>query len=118
MSPGIALAAGLFTRLNKQMREFIPRQIDDTEAINLLGRRLPAYAEITLPVLLVTGARSPAGLRARSDALAAVLPHVSSVVMPTQGHGANGSSPAELASLLATFADEMFALPAGGFPVE
>lgn len=113
----VALLAGAFTRVNKTMRDFVPRQIDDTEAINLLGPRLPAYAEIKTPVLMVIGARSPATLRERSDALAAVLPHVSAEVMRRQGHGANRDSPAELAGLIATFADDIFARQPGGSAV-
>ena len=64
----------LMVRVNATMRSFVPRQIDDTEAINLLGNRLDAYASITAPVLLLTGARTPAHLRERTDRLAAVLP--------------------------------------------
>ncbi len=95
------------------MRDLVPRQIDDTEAIDRLGSRLPAYAEIITPILLVTGGRSPAALKTRSEALAAVLPHVTSAAMPWQAHGANLGSPAELAELIATFADDLFARPTG-----
>lgn len=78
---------------------------------------LAAQPKITTPVLLITGARTTDTLRARSEALEAALPHVSSEVMPRQGHGANRDSPAELAGLIATFADDVFAPPAGGAAV-
>lgn len=113
----VAQLAGALTLVNKTMRDFVPRQIDDTEAIDRLGPRLPAYAEISTPILLVSGARSPATLKTRTEALAAVLPHATSAVMPRQAHGANNDSPAELAELIATFADDLFTRPAGGSAV-
>ena len=49
-------------------------QITDDEAIESLGVGLGRYARLDLPVLLLGGGRSPAHMRARLDALAAVLP--------------------------------------------
>ncbi len=84
---------------NSKIRSFVPRQIDDTEAINRLGNRLDAYASISLPVLLLTGARTPGHLRERTDRLAAVLPAARPVaVMPKQGHGASDRAPREVAA--------------------
>jgi pimeloyl-ACP methyl ester carboxylesterase len=91
-------------RMNAEIRSFVPRQIDDTEAINLLGNRLDAYSSISLPVLLLTGARTPAHLRERTDRLAAVLPAARPLaVMPKQGHGASDRAPAEVAGLIRNF---------------
>ena len=94
----------LMVRVNATMRSFVPRQIDDTEAINLLGNRLDAYASIRLPVLLLTGAKTPAHLRERTDRLAAVLPAARPIaVMPKQGHGASERAPGEVAALIRVF---------------
>jgi pimeloyl-ACP methyl ester carboxylesterase len=91
-------------RVNPTMRSFVPRQIDDTDAINRLGNRLDAYASIALPVLLVTGGRTPRHLRERTDRLADVLPAARPVaVMPGQGHGASERAPAEVARLVGDF---------------
>jgi pimeloyl-ACP methyl ester carboxylesterase len=90
--------------VNGTMRSFVPRQIDDTEAINRLGNRLGAYSAISVPVLLMTGATSPAHLRERTDRLAAVLPAARPVaVMPKQGHGASERAPAAVAALVGDF---------------
>jgi len=94
----------LMVRVNATMRSFVPRQIDDTEAINLLGNRLDAYASIRLPVLLLTGAKTPAHLREGTDRLAAVLPAARPIaVMPKQGHGASERAPGEVAALIRDF---------------
>ena len=94
----------LMVRVNVTMRSFVPRQIDDTEAINLLGNRLDAYASIRLPVLLLTGAKTPAHLREGTDRLAAVLPAARPIaVMPKQGHGASDRAPGEVAALIRDF---------------
>jgi len=94
----------LMVRVNATMRSFVPRQIDDTEAINLLGNRLDAYASIRLPVLLLTGTKTPAHLRERTDRLAAVLPAARPIaVMPKQGHGASERAPGEVAALIRDF---------------
>lgn len=91
-------------RTNATIRTFVPRQVDDIEAVNLLGNRLDAYASITVPVLLLTGARTPAHLRERTERLAAVLPAARPIaVMPTQGHGANDRAPGEVAALVRDF---------------
>ena len=94
----------LMVRVNATMRSFVPRQIDDTEAINLLENRLDAYASIRLLVLLLTGAKTPAHLRGRTDRLAAVLPAARPLaVMPKQGHGASERAPGEVAALIRDF---------------
>lgn len=94
----------VLVRLNRAMRSLVPRQIDDTEAINRLGNRLDAYASITLPALLMTGARTPPHLRHRTDRLRAVLPGARPLaVLPGQGHGANDRDPVEVARLVRDF---------------
>jgi pimeloyl-ACP methyl ester carboxylesterase len=81
-----------------------PLVLVDTEAINRLGNRLDAYSSISLPVLLLTGAKTPAHLRERTDRLAAVLPAARPVAdMPKQGHGASERAPGVVAGLIRDF---------------
>jgi pimeloyl-ACP methyl ester carboxylesterase len=83
-------------------------QIADDEAIESLGVGLHRYARLDLPVLLLGGSRSPAHLRERLDALAAVLPRLDSVVvLEGQGHLANLGAPGEVAEVIAAFADRL-----------
>jgi pimeloyl-ACP methyl ester carboxylesterase len=91
-------------RVNPTIRSFVPRQIDDTDAINGLGNRLDAYATVDLPVLLLTGGRTPRHLRERTDRLAEVLPAARPLaVIPGQGHAASDRAPAEVARLVRDF---------------
>jgi pimeloyl-ACP methyl ester carboxylesterase len=103
---------GMLTPFLPALRKYVTRQLDDTEAINRLGVRLTAYAKITVPVLLITGGRSTRSLLDRTDSLAGVLPRVTRAVMPDQAHGANHRDPAQLAQLVAEFADKV--LPPAG----
>jgi pimeloyl-ACP methyl ester carboxylesterase len=90
------------------VRDHAPAQITDDEAIESLGVGLDRYARLDLPVLLLGGGRSPAHLRERLDALAAVLPRLDSVVvLPEQGHLANLRAPGEVAEAIAAFADRL-----------
>lgn len=83
-------------------------QITDDEAIESLGVGVDRYAGLDLPVLLLGGGRSPAHLRARLDALAAVLPRLDSVVvLERQGHLATLTAPGKVAEVIAAFADRL-----------
>ena len=83
-------------------------QITDDEAIESLGVGLDRYARLDLPVLLLGGDRSPAHLRRRLDALAALLPRLDSVViLQGQGHLANLRAPGEVAGVVAAFAERL-----------
>jgi pimeloyl-ACP methyl ester carboxylesterase len=83
-------------------------QITDDEAIESLGVGLDRYGRLDLPVLLLGGGRSPGHMRARLEALAAVLPRLdSTVVMPEQGHLANLRAPGEVATVIAAFSDRL-----------
>ena len=83
-------------------------QVTDDEAIASLGLGLGRYANLDLPVLLLGGDRSPAHLRERLDALAAVLPRLDQVVvLEGHGHMANLRAPEEVARVIAAFADRL-----------
>jgi pimeloyl-ACP methyl ester carboxylesterase len=88
-------------------RRLVPRQIDDNTAIDALGDRRPAYAQIRQPVLLLGGERSPRHLAERLDALAMVVPQAERVTLRGQGHGANLRAPNEVARVVAAFADRL-----------
>ena len=101
----VAPLVQLFVSLSPRYKAFAPRQIDEVEAIEHLGKRLDAYRSIDVPVLLVGGEKSPSHLGERLDALARTLPKAERVVLRGQGHSANTRSPDELAQVIAAFAD-------------
>jgi pimeloyl-ACP methyl ester carboxylesterase len=107
ISPALALLVGVMTRFTAQIRTFGPRQIDDMDAIDRLGRRVEAYGAIEVPVLFLSGDKSPAHLRARTEAVAAAMRHATIETMPGQGHGANDGDPALVARLIAGQAREV-----------
>jgi len=108
-SPALIIAVmRLIPPVRRAMRRHAAAQIADDEALESLGVGLDRYAGLDLPVLLLGGARSPANLRTRLDALAAVLPRLDSVViMPKQGHLATLRAPEEVAAVIASFADRV-----------
>lgn len=88
---------------------FANGQITDDEEIESLGIGLNRYSAIEVPVLLLGGARSPAHLRERLNALAHVLPRLDSVViLRGQGHVATAFAPDKVARVIEAFADRVF----------
>ena len=71
----LALVAGFFVGRHPEYRQRVVRQLDDNDAIDALGVRLPAYAKLDLPILLLGGDKSPRHLAERLDALERTLPH-------------------------------------------
>jgi pimeloyl-ACP methyl ester carboxylesterase len=108
-SGGLVVAAmRLVPPIWQVVRGYARAQIVDDEALESLGVGLDRYARLDLPVLLLGGGRSPAHLRERLDALAAVLPRLDSVVvLPEEGHLANLRAPGEVAKVIAAFADRL-----------
>lgn len=108
-SPPLAVAVmRLLPPVRHATRRYAAGQIADDEALESLGVGLDRYAELDLPVLLLGGARSPANLRARLDALAGVLPRLDSVViLAKQGHLATLRAPDKVAAVIASFADRV-----------
>jgi hypothetical protein len=108
-TPGSSAAvAGTALALLPRLRRLVPGQVADARALNDLGVRLDAYAGVDVPVVLVSGPRSPHHLRQREDALAAVLPHARIVALdPRQGHSANVQDPTGLARVVADAATSM-----------
>jgi len=105
--PLVARLAGMFVAIQPRWRKFVPRQLDDVEAIDQLGVRLDAYARIEVPNVLLGGDHSPARLGKRLDALARALPRAEKVVLRGQGHGANQRAPGEVARIIETLADKV-----------
>jgi pimeloyl-ACP methyl ester carboxylesterase len=89
-------------------RRYAPGQIADNEMLDALPDGLERFRDLQLPVLLISGAKSPAHLQTRSSELAAVLPEVAGEVTLTgQGHGANLGAPDALAEALTAFARQV-----------
>jgi pimeloyl-ACP methyl ester carboxylesterase len=105
---GVPAAAAWLVRLlvavSPRLRAMVPRQLTDLDG---LGFRLDAYARIKTPVVLLGGARSPAHLGERLDALAAAMPHAQRVVMPRRDHDAQVKAPGEVAAVIAALAGEV-----------
>jgi pimeloyl-ACP methyl ester carboxylesterase len=101
ISSSQALMAGFASRFMPSLSRFVARQIDDTDAIDQLGRRVETYASIATPTLFLCGAKSPSHLGERTRTLADVMPHATITTMPDQGHGAQISDPGLVAGLIA-----------------
>ncbi len=97
---GTAFMAGVFSGFMPDLKKFVARQIDDTDAIDRLGRRVETYATIQTPVLFLSGDKSPAHLGERTRALAEVMPHASITTLHGQGHGAQTGDAALVARLI------------------
>ena len=65
-------------------------------------------AAVDVPALLLRGTESPQHLQDRLMALAAVLPHSTTVDLPGEGHNANMSAPQLVADAIARFAEKVF----------
>lgn len=107
LPPWAARLSGWYAAAHPTWRAFTPRQVDDADAIDHLGVRLAAYARITTPTVLLGGARSPAHLGERIDALARAMPRAEKVNLPGQGHSANRTAPAAVARVVADLADRV-----------
>ncbi|AGZ45680.1 hypothetical protein AFR_37130 [Actinoplanes friuliensis DSM 7358] len=102
----MAWFAGAFVGRHPEYRRRVIRQLDDNDAIDALGVRLPAYADLDLPILLLGGDRSPRHLAERLDALEQALPRTRRLLMHGQGHNAERSAPARVAQAITKFLDE------------
>jgi hypothetical protein len=103
--------AGALTALIPRYRRLAPAQINDLEALDRLGVRLDAYAQITTPTPLLGGDRSPAHLTERLDAIEHVLVRGDRVVMHKRDHGADLKAPKQVAGIIDTFADTVLPHP-------
>lgn len=103
----VASLAGAFTALVPRYRKLIPCQIDDLEAMDGVGVRLDAYASLDVPIVMLTGEKSPAHLRARVDAIASALPSAETVVMEKRNHGADLRAPDDVARVIEELADKV-----------
>ena len=106
MAAPLAWLAGFFVGRHPEYRRRVERQLDDNDAIDALGVRLPAYAQLDLPILLLGGDKSPRHLRERLDALERTLPRTRRLLMHGQGHSAERRAPQRVATAIATFIDE------------
>jgi pimeloyl-ACP methyl ester carboxylesterase len=102
-----AWLAGVAVPVVPTLRRYAPHQIDDCAAIEALGDRLSAYAEIAVPTVLLGGEHSPAHLGERLDALERALPDTERVLMRGQGHAATRTAPDRVAEVVTALADRV-----------
>jgi pimeloyl-ACP methyl ester carboxylesterase len=95
-----AWLAGMSTALIPKYRNLVPAQLDSLEALDRLGVRLDAYAQIKVQAVLLGGDRSPAHLSGRLDAIERVMPDAERVVMHHRDHGADLKHPEEVARVI------------------
>lgn len=100
---------GGLTALFPQFRQLIPYQIDDLEAMERLGFRLDAYANVTTPTVLIGGEKSPEGIREIVSEMQRTLPVAERVIIKGQAHSAHAGAPKELAAIIAAHAHKVFA---------
>ncbi|MEV4638703.1 alpha/beta hydrolase [Actinoplanes sp. NPDC049548] len=105
MAPAASTVAGMIVG-HSRYRDRVIRQLDDSDAIDALGNRLPLYAKLDVPILLIGGDRSPRHLAERLDALERTLPRTRRLLMHGQGHNAERQAPDRLAAAIAKFMDE------------
>lgn len=95
--------AFLHTSVGRTMGELLPTTIPEIrEAVEHAGPA-SAYAGITAPTLLATGAWSPPYYARINRALAAVMPDAHTVVIPRAGHDAPNVARGRFVDELATF---------------
>ena len=68
---------------------------------------LAAFAELDVPVLLITGARSPLSSRAVAQRLRRVLPHIEVTELPGLGHMAPVTNPEEVNPVICQFLERV-----------
>lgn len=85
--------------------DLVPTMSADMHLIRQLADTTDDYASVDADVLLLTGARSPAYFGRALDALAAVLPHSSRIIIPKLDHSGptNDGGPTEVARSLRAF---------------
>lgn len=84
--------------------QLAPTWVRELEAIDNLGPSLDRYENLEMPVLLLTGTRSKEyPLRAASEALSNILPHVNIKYLQDQGHAAHLMAPQMLADVVTSF---------------
>jgi pimeloyl-ACP methyl ester carboxylesterase len=106
MSAPLAWLAGFIVGRHPEYRRRVVRQLDDNDAIDAMGVRLPAYARLEMPILLLGGDKSPRHLTERLDALEQTLPRARRLVLHGQGHNAERRAPGRVAEAIVTFVNE------------
>jgi pimeloyl-ACP methyl ester carboxylesterase len=110
MPAPLSWLAGFLVGRHPVYRRRVERQLDDNDAIDALGVRLPAYADLDRPILLLGGDKSPRHLAERLDALERTLPRTRRVLLHGQGHNAERRAPQRVAAAIATFINEDLSL--------
>jgi len=113
-SPALAWVTRWLVTLVPKFKHRVVHQLDDVQAIDDLGIRLDVYRGIDIPIVVLEGDRPPTSILERSEVLRRVLPDARRIVLSGQGHAAHIRAPDRLATIIADFADEVFArIPPG-----
>jgi pimeloyl-ACP methyl ester carboxylesterase len=107
LPPWQAWLVGTTIPLVPKYRRLVPAQLDSLEAIDRLGVRLDAYAQIKVPTVLLGGDRNPAHITERLDAIERVMPNIERVVMHKRDHGADLKHPKQVARVIEALADKV-----------
>jgi pimeloyl-ACP methyl ester carboxylesterase len=91
------------TPIGRTMGALLPDTLDETALIHRHGGPPEQWAGIDAEVLLACGAAGPPYYRPTNEALARVLPHARTLVVPRAGHDALNRAPQALIDALAEF---------------
>ncbi|GGN33700.1 pimeloyl-ACP methyl ester carboxylesterase [Actinoplanes campanulatus] len=98
----------LRTPIGREMGELLPMTLDEVDGIRAFTGPAEQWAGIGCEVLLACGADGPSYYPRLNEALAAVLPHARTLLVPRAAHDAVNRAPARVVEPLAEF----FAAPA------
>jgi pimeloyl-ACP methyl ester carboxylesterase len=93
----------LRTPIGRAMGELLPTTLDETALIQQHGGPAEQWAGIEAEVLLACGANGPEYYPPTNEALAGVMPHARTLVVPHAGHDALNRAPRHLVSAIAEF---------------
>ncbi|GAA4959301.1 alpha/beta fold hydrolase [Actinoplanes utahensis] len=93
----------LRTSIGRTMGELLPTTLDESQLIHRHDGPPEQWAGVEAEVLLACGAAGPPYYRPINEALAAVMPHARSLIVPRAGHDALNRAPQHLVDALADF---------------
>ncbi|GAA4606661.1 pimeloyl-ACP methyl ester carboxylesterase [Actinoplanes octamycinicus] len=93
----------LRTSIGRTMGELLPTTLDESTLIHRHGGPAERWSGVEAEVLLACGAGGPPYFQETNEALAAVMPHARTLVVPRVGHDALNRAPKHLIDALADF---------------
>ncbi|WP_230858491.1 alpha/beta fold hydrolase [Actinoplanes aureus] len=91
------------TSIGRTMSELLPTTLDESALIHSHDGPPEQWAGIDAEVLLACGADGPPNYPPTNEALARVMPHARTLVVPRAGHDALNRAPKHLLDALAEF---------------